>query len=474
MTRWACGIALVCAVGCGSGDDDSLPTAPSCDIAPVDPGALHTDGTLIRDEHDRVITLRGVNAGGRSKFAPYSPFEYAAGEFDAALATYLDRPQRWGFDVLRVPFSWEAAEPTEGVWDEEYLSRYDALLDAAHARGLWTIVDFHQDIYAEALCGDGFPAWTLADPPAPHHDCPDWFRAYISAPVQAAFDAFWSDTTGVQTKFGAMWDMMVDRHASRPGVIGFELINEPSEGTANLRDWEANVLTPFYSAHIARVRARDPDALVFFDAGGAAAISLATEMTRPDGDNIVFAPHYYQPGALFDGAIVENVPEQLTRWDQQGAEWDVPVLLGEFGIVATHIDAGIYVRWHYDAFDALQLHATVWEYSESAELWNSENLSLLSPAGAEVSAMLDELVRPYARAVAGDVVSIGYDAESATFDLEYVPTPGAVTEVVLPEAAYADVRVGAEGACVDRQADRLWIRADADATSVRVRVEHAE
>lgn len=472
--RWALGLVLACAA-CGGGDDDGgMPVAAQCDTEPVDPGVLHTDGTLIRDSHDRVITLRGVNAGGRSKFPPYSPFEYEDGAFDAALATYLDRPKTWGFDVLRVPFSWNAAEPTEGTWDEEYLARYDALLDAAHARGMWTIVDFHQDIYAEALCGDGFPDWTLDDPPEPHRDCENWARAYTTAPVQDAFDAFWFDTGGVRTQFGAMWDMMVDRHADRPGVIGFEIINEPSEGSTRLSEWETDVLSPFFTEYVARVQARDSDALVFIDAGGVAGVALATDMTRPEGDNIVFAPHYYQPGALFDGAVVQNVFEQLTRWDEKGAEWDVPVLLGEFGVVGTHIDAGAYMGWHYDAFEQLQMHATVWEYSESPELWNFEDLSLLTPDGIENAAVLDEIVRPYPRAVAGELIAYAFDSQTGVFDLEYVPAAEGITEVVLPEALYGEVRITGEGVCVDRDGDRLWIGVDSAAGVARVRVEHAE
>src|SRR5205823_2053948 len=132
----------------------------------------------------------GINAGGRSKNAQYHPFEYAEGGYDAALAQYMDRAASWGIDVLRVPFTWQAVEPVEGKDDEDFLKRYDALLDAAWKRGLWTILDFHQDVYAENFCGDGFPPWTLADPKiAPTENCGQWGLEYFGdAEVKGAFD----------------------------------------------------------------------------------------------------------------------------------------------------------------------------------------------------------------------------------------------------------------------------------------------
>ena len=57
------------------------------------------DGTRFRDSLGRVVVLRGVDAGGRSKFAPFAPFDYAAGAYDVALASYMDRAASWGIDA---------------------------------------------------------------------------------------------------------------------------------------------------------------------------------------------------------------------------------------------------------------------------------------------------------------------------------------------------------------------------------------
>ncbi|MGH7293985.1 MAG: cellulase family glycosylhydrolase, partial [Polyangiaceae bacterium] len=205
------GLAVALSPGCRSSGGQL--THP-CTIAPPSPPdwRLHADGTALRDGLGRVVFLRGVDAGGRSKFAPYVPFDYSSGQYDAALGAYMDRAASWGIDAMRVPFTWAALEPVQGQQDADWLTRYQALLDAAWARGIWTVVDFHQDVYSESFCGDGFPSWTIPNAPAPHHDCPGWsFEYFQDAGVQAAFDAFWADGSAVQAEYLAAWDSMIAR-----------------------------------------------------------------------------------------------------------------------------------------------------------------------------------------------------------------------------------------------------------------------
>lgn len=225
---------------------------------------------------------------------------------------------------------------------------------------MWTIVEFHQDVYAEPFCGDGFPPWTLDDPGPPRHDCPQWFFGYISNhEVAAAFDAFWAPDSPVMADFEAMWDRMAARHADRPGVIGYEVINEPFEGTADRAVWGAERMAPFYTRMAARLRAVDPDALVFFDAPGVDGATGETVIGRPDGEGLVFAPHYYDPRLFAGGGEVGgDVPDVLAAWAAKGTEWDVPVLLGEYGVPTAHEGATPYVTVLVDAIDEERLHAT--------------------------------------------------------------------------------------------------------------------
>lgn len=473
VTRTTAALLLLAPAGCGGG-----PTAlaETCSLAP--PAAtswkLHADGTTIRDALGRVVILRGVDAGGRSKLAPFAPFDYASGGYDDALAAYLDRAASWGVNALRVPFVWAAVEPTQGTYDEDFLKRYDALLDAAWARGMYTIVDFHQDVYADAYCGDGFPDWTLPDPhPAPHHDCPGWGGEYLGNPdVQTAFDAFWADGSPVRAGFDQLWDMMAARYADRPGVIGFEPLNEPGWGSADMDTFEATTLTTFYGDMATRIHAAAPDALIFFDSTGVDAVTLTSSLGLPAGSGLVFAPHYYQYAALQGGdPNADRVHGDLQKWASLGAKWNVPVLLGEFGASNPVASAPAYLSAHFDALDALGMGGTQWEYSVAAELWNGEDLSLVRADGTE-NPMAQSIVRPYPRAVAGDGVSFSYDATTRAATLQYTPAASGITEVAVPARAYpSGYTVHVTGGCADdTQPGRLLVQANPGATSVEVTI----
>jgi endoglycosylceramidase len=421
---------------------------PCAGLESPEPGPLHAVGTELRDGSGRLATLRGAGAGGRSKFAPYRPFDLRGDSLDEARARYLDRAQDWGFSVLRVPFSWAALEPVQGQLDTAYLAELEAFVDAAWQRGMWTVLDFHQDVYAESLCGDGFPEWTLPNPGEPRHDCPAWFNGYSGDDdVRSAFDRFWAGGE-VMAAYQAMWDVVVARFAEHPGVIGYEPINEPHSGTADSATWSVEVLAPFYEGMSARMQALDPDALVFVDSSGTDGVQASTALPRPAGEGIVFAPHYYAPAALFGGPVeLADVEGALGRWAAVGQAWDAPVFLGEFGIRADHDDGEEFADRHYDALDALGMHASWWEYSDAEEQWNEEDLSLVGPSGQPRDHLLAGVVRPHLRLLAGDGAESSWDRETRRWQASWTAGAG-VTEVRLPAWLYPDgVAVQIEGGC---------------------------
>jgi endoglycosylceramidase len=419
-----------------------------------------------------VIFLRGVDAGGRSKFAPYVPFDYAGTSdgYATALGAYMDRAARWGIDVLRVPFTWAALEPTQGMNDADWLSRFDQFLAAAWARGIWTVVDFHQDVYSEVFCGDGFPGWTVPDAGPPHHDCSGWsFEYYNDAAMQAAFDRFWAAGSPVQAQYLAAWDVMLARYKDTPGVLGFEPINEPGWGTADEATFTSTTLTSFYSQIVPHFRAAAPSSLVFVDPPGADGAFDMTTLGQPQGDGVVFAPHYYPLSAGSSDEVMG-----LKVWSDVGTSWNVPVFVGEFGSPNTTPSNVDFMKAIFDALDQLGLAGTEWEYSVSADSWNGEIDSLVDSDGGEFP-IAQAVQRPFARAVAGSNVTQSFDTTQNAYSLSFAPSgPGAgITEVSVPKGPFpAGYALQLTGACVDATTvpGRLLLQPDPGASTVTLNV----
>jgi len=475
--------------GCGGDavDQDAL-TDTKADIGgtcePIPPVVLE-DARLtvdkatggLRDGLGRDVIMRGINSGGRAKWAPFLPFIIEPKDDLETIRSRADiffkRMVGWGLDTVRLTFSWEALEPEKGVIDDVYLDRYETMVDSAWDLGIRVIIDFHQDIFASPLCGDGFPAWTLPEPLSqqpPHHDCPDWgFYYVIDKDVQDAFDRFWADTDGIRTAFEAMWDLMATRFADHPGIVGFEIINEPGWGSAkSIPDWKEQVLNPFHAEMAKRIQAIAPQALVFYDNTGADAVTGEdATYPRPEGDGLVFGPHYYDYGIFTGAGWSGNPPEPvIQRMADFMATEQAHVLLGEFGIHG-EADKGT-KEWLVRVMNAIDEHrisATLWEYSINDEPWNGEDLSVVGPDGKERT-NLDAYVRPLVRALDGTGLSFTWDMESGAAEASWTASEG-VTEIVVPARLFPDgprdLAVHGQGACYTWDEKRGEIRVTAPA-----------
>lgn len=159
----------------------------------------------------------------------------------------------WGFNGMRIAVMWPGVEVKESVYSQEYLQKMKAIVDLAGSYGIYSLVEFHQDIASEKFCGDGIPAWLVPDRltktfPLPigkthfkynesglpdYEDClkHNWGYYYFSYDVSYTFESLYTNKHGLLDKFEQYWIQVAKTFAGNKYVIGYELINEPFAGS---------------------------------------------------------------------------------------------------------------------------------------------------------------------------------------------------------------------------------------------------
>src|SRR5207302_1238639 len=144
---------------------------------------------------------------------------------------HVDAIARMGFDHVRYLLTWEAVEPQDGVFDDGYLARVRTELSWFAARGIYVILDMHQDQFSRRFGGDGMPDWVLKRDRFP------WFPNvlapfplnYLNPKVVANFASFWREKAK-RARFAKAWAHVASKLKDSTAVIGYDLLNEPFPG----------------------------------------------------------------------------------------------------------------------------------------------------------------------------------------------------------------------------------------------------
>jgi endoglycosylceramidase len=422
---------------------------------------LRVEGRHFRDESGRAVVLRGVNVAGNSKVPP----------FTAASDPAIFEPLAgWGMNVVRLLFTWEAYEPSQGAYDEAYLDYYAGAAKAAWEHGLYVIVDFHQDAFSRFSidgCGEGFPVWALPPEVAPDTPdngpaCANWgIKMQTDADMKTAWTAFHADTYGVKTRYLAMLGSVSSRLSSEPGVIGYDIMNEP---------WgdEASEIGPFYEDAAAAIRVASPDAIVFVSPHALTSAGKQTELAMPSFGSFAYSPHFYDASVvLFDSWSGVEPDQPFADMNGKAEEWGVPLFLGEFGAPGPAEEGAAYVDMLYRRLDEGLASGAQWVYTpgwtEAAkDGWNDEDFSIVDGAGETRD---NFRVRPFPAKVSGTPtlfrVTHAADAEERSVEVEWEHAPETgVTEVFVPAQALFgsdEVAIETAGAGLECEAAGDWM-----------------
>lgn len=138
---------------------------------------LRIDGTRFRDTFGREVTFRGMNvdSGAKNPRNQNQTSHDSEGFFDGDKVSFVGRPfhedeahehfgrlKRWGYNLIRYIFTWEALEHAgPGKYDEEFIDHTIKMLRLAKEYGFYVFMDPHQDVWSRFTGGSGAPMWTL-------------------------------------------------------------------------------------------------------------------------------------------------------------------------------------------------------------------------------------------------------------------------------------------------------------------------
>ena len=406
------------------------------------------NGGRIVDAEGRTVLLRGVNVNAFVEYWKSTdfPITFPFTEADA------DVMQAIGWSAVRLLLSWSRVEPAPGQYDEAYLDQIAAAVRTLARRGIYSIIDLHQDAWNATLAArpdetcapnaepafgwDGAPEWATLDGGAAR--CVLAGIRETSPAVMAAFQAFLDDATGpggigVRTRYVAMLAHLADRFAAEPSVAGYDLMNEPNAFTPPQQE----ALSAFYADALAAIRVAESEAggpprLVFFEPS--ALWSAFGNGAPPDFErdrDVVYAPHIYTGG--FDGRPITEAAFQ-TAYDEALGFDGAPVFSGEWGADprrASDPEDGYFLE-HQRLQDLFHASATLWTWRESCGdphkagdyragsvpyVWGEFEVDCASNEVTGIRQdLVDQLTRAYVRSAPGRLVETRYDPATGLFE----------------------------------------------------------
>jgi hypothetical protein len=245
-------------------------------------------------------------------------------------------------------------------------------------------------------------------------------------------------------------------------------------------DFDRDYLRPFVNRYAAAIRKEVPAALIFVETEPS---RLPPVWSNADAAHIVSAPHWYDGLVLFlkdfqpwlgvdfikgklilgSGRVRRSYNQQLESFKKSARErlGGVPTLIGEIGIpfdlqkkkAFRNGDFKTQVRAmdrSLQVMDDTLLNYAIWNYTADntnarGDQWNDEDLSIFSHDQQEDPGDINSggralaaVVRPYARATAGEPLRMHFDTRKKVFKFEFRhdPQASALTEFFIPTYQY--------------------------------------
>jgi len=484
-------LAVVLLVVCGK-----LQAALSTGFDAPEPAAsVETDAVqvdlstgLLRDTKGRTRIFHGVNVV--YKQAPWYPPSAEFNPADSLDGKTMDLIRDWGFNVVRLGVMWPGVEPELGKVDNKYMDEMARLSGELAKRGIYTLIDLHQDVGSRRFCGEGFPEYYIDDlahdpasafskapefpKPLPYNLAPDnatgvpdlkdclknsFGTYYMSDRVGAMWQQLYTAGTPLNHGFVRYWKAVSEVFASKPYVVGYELLNEPSgfclePGTWSCADAakvvagnsvEAKKLTPLYREAAKVIREVDQTTPIFYEATvPPKAVDVFPEPALGADLQQGLAYHIYcAPGdgaGPVSGLTCRATQDVFTHMYHSFLQkyGSIAGFMTEFGAIGGNPNELKHLnRLLAFADDKFQSWA-YWMLKKFGDFTTANAAESLFDASGHVEVhKLKSLSRTYAPAIAGIPTKMSFDPDTGAFELSFISgSSDAPTELYLNEALH--------------------------------------
>lgn len=447
---------------------DATPIADS-DFGPVADWekVMGTDGrAYIGDANGRALQLHGFN---------YKTHDPAADITDEMLAAAAER----GLDHYRMTVYWQLLEPQKDVFDDDYVNSIITAIKRSERYGIRVILDMHQDVYGEAFGSMGAPTWATMTDNLDFTPQASWLLNYLQPAVQAAFEHLYEDD-GLRKEQIDAWLYVVERVKDLPGVIGYDLMNEPFGQLRPGEPFEAAAarvereqLTPMYQRLTNAISAIDPDHWIFIEPPNLASLGIPTSLGEVVGPKVAIYPHMYDVSLEFSTYDPDSVDysydvDFFKKWaaaiTTYTDKYQVPMLIGEWGIARPESHSmDEFVRETMRTLDEVSSGWSVFQFCLGGGYCAADAANNDRPN-------IGQIFVPYARAIAGSPTLSNFDYPTSVLSVSFANNDAqGPTEIFIPES-----RIYPNGFVVETtDADTTWQQTfDATTGVLRVSVPH--
>ncbi|MBO9730114.1 MAG: cellulase family glycosylhydrolase [Chitinophaga sp.] len=338
-------------------------------------GYLKTKGTIIVNDQNEKVILRGMGLGGwmlqegymfrlgnigqqykiRAKIQELVGPERTEAFYEAWLNNHttkadIDSLAAWGFNSVRLPMHFNlytlpvASEPVAGqnTWLEKGFVLTDSLLQWCKANHLYLILDLH------------------ATPGGQGNDLPISDRH----PEQPSL---WESEAN-RYKTIALWRKLAERYANEPWIGGYDIINEPNwgfEDTADTRGMKEakNIPLKQLMQDITKaIREVDKKHIIIIEGNGFG--NNYNGILPAWDDNMVLSFHKY--GNFTDVSTIRHFLELREQYQ-------VPLWLGESGENSNN--------WYTHTIGMVEGQDIGWAWWQLKKMGSNQPLEIPAPAG---------------------------------------------------------------------------------------------